>query len=45
MIEATFTPVSGERTIPFEHIRDNGLTRDLVVPGDITFERTASTTR
>jgi uncharacterized protein (DUF1684 family) len=39
VIEATFTPVSDDRTIPFEHIRDNGLTRDLVVPGDITFER------
>ncbi|WP_426623288.1 DUF1684 domain-containing protein [Leifsonia sp. McL0607] len=39
VIEARFTPVEGERTIPFEHIRDNGLTRDLVVPGDITFER------
>lgn len=39
VIEATFTPVEGERTIPFEHIRDNGLTRDLVVPGDIAFTR------
>src|SRR6478735_10747876 len=39
VIEATFTPVSDDRTIPFEHIRDNGLTRELVVPGDITFER------
>ena len=39
VIEATFTPVSDDRTIPFEHIRDNGLTRDLVVPGDIAFER------
>lgn len=39
VIEATFTPVGDQRTIPFEHIRDNGLTRDLVVPGDITFER------
>ncbi|MDR6973302.1 DUF1684 domain-containing protein [Leifsonia shinshuensis] len=39
VIEATITPVSDDRTIPFEHIRDNGLTRDLVVPGDITFER------
>ena len=39
VIEATFTPVADDRTIPFEHIRDNGLTRDLVVPGDIAFER------
>ncbi len=34
-LEATFTPVSDSRLIPFEHIRDNGATRDLVVPGDI----------
>ncbi|WP_285113846.1 DUF1684 domain-containing protein [Leifsonia sp. fls2-241-R2A-40a] len=39
VIAATFTPVGGDRTIPFEHMRDNGLSRDLVVPGDITFER------
>lgn len=39
VIEATFTPVSDDRTIPFEHLRDNGATRDLVVPGDITFTR------
>jgi uncharacterized protein (DUF1684 family) len=37
VIEATFTPVSEARAVPFEHIRDNGGTRDLVVPGDITF--------
>ncbi len=37
VIEATFTPVSAGRTIPFEHIRDNGGARQLVVPGDITF--------
>jgi uncharacterized protein (DUF1684 family) len=39
VIEAEFTPVSGDRTIPFEHIRDNGGSRELVVPGDITFSR------
>lgn len=39
VVEATFTPVDAERTIPFEHIRDAGGTRELVVPGDITFER------
>lgn len=37
MIEAQFTPVSSARTIPFEHIRDNGGSRELVVPGDISF--------
>ncbi|MFF1878030.1 DUF1684 domain-containing protein [Leifsonia sp. NPDC058230] len=39
VIEADFTPVAGERRVAFEHIRDNGGTRDLVVPGDITFSR------
>jgi uncharacterized protein (DUF1684 family) len=39
VIDAQFTPVSGDRTIPFEHIRDNGGSRELVVPGDITFTR------
>ncbi|QIM19034.1 DUF1684 domain-containing protein [Leucobacter coleopterorum] len=39
VVEAAFTAVDAERTIPFEHIRDAGGTRELVVPGDITFER------
>jgi hypothetical protein len=39
VIRAEFTPVAADRTVPFEHIRDNGGTRDLVVPGDITFSR------
>ena len=39
VITARFTPVAADRTVPFEHIRDNGGTRDLVVPGDITFSR------
>jgi uncharacterized protein (DUF1684 family) len=37
VIEAEFTPVASGRTVAFEHIRDNGGTRELVVPGDITF--------
>ncbi|MFZ4895328.1 DUF1684 domain-containing protein [Plantibacter sp. Mn2098] len=39
VVEAEFTPVSEDRTVPFEHIRDNGGTRDLVVPGDIRFTK------
>jgi uncharacterized protein (DUF1684 family) len=39
VIDAQFTPVAGDRTVPFEHIRDNGGSRELVVPGDITFTR------
>ncbi|MGA5701489.1 DUF1684 domain-containing protein [Peterkaempfera bronchialis] len=37
VIEATFTPVPDGRRVPFEHIRDHGDTRELLVPGDIRF--------
>ena len=36
VIEATYTEVPGARKIPFEHIKDNGGTRELAVPGDIS---------
>ncbi|WP_370623010.1 DUF1684 domain-containing protein [Streptomyces tsukubensis] len=36
VLEADYAPVQGARRVPFEHIRDNGGTRDLAVPGDIT---------
>ncbi|MFJ4849598.1 MULTISPECIES: DUF1684 domain-containing protein [unclassified Streptomyces] len=36
VVHATYNPVPGARKIAFEHLRDNGGTRDLVVPGDIT---------
>lgn len=35
-IVARFSPAAPGRTIPYEHLRDAGATRDLVVPGDIT---------
>jgi uncharacterized protein len=35
VLEGRFSPAAEGRTIPFEHIRDNGGTRELVVPGDI----------
>ncbi|MDW6058460.1 DUF1684 domain-containing protein [Streptomyces sp. FXJ1.4098] len=35
VLEASYHPVPGARRVAFEHIRDNGGTRDLVVPGDI----------
>jgi len=35
VVRGRFLPVGEDRTVPFEHIRDNGGTRDLVVPGDI----------
>ncbi|CAB4673194.1 unannotated protein [freshwater metagenome] len=36
VIEAIFTPHPEDRAVAFEYIRDNGGTRDLVVPGDIS---------
>lgn len=36
VLEAEYTPVEDARRVAFEHIRDNGGTRELVVPGDIT---------
>ncbi|WP_329165398.1 DUF1684 domain-containing protein [Streptomyces sp. NBC_01717] len=36
VLEASYTPVPGARRVGFEHIRDNGGTRDLAVPGDIS---------
>ncbi|MFJ2260130.1 DUF1684 domain-containing protein [Streptomyces sp. NPDC087844] len=36
VLEASYTPVPGARRVAFEHLRDNGGTRELVVPGDIT---------
>jgi len=38
VLEGHFTPVAGDRRVSFEHIRDNGGSRDLVVPGDIHLE-------
>ncbi|MCM2389494.1 DUF1684 domain-containing protein [Streptomyces albipurpureus] len=35
VLDARYTPIPGARKVGFEHIRDNGGTRDLVVPGDI----------
>lgn len=35
VLEASYAPVPGARRVGFEHIRDNGGTRDLAVPGDI----------
>jgi uncharacterized protein (DUF1684 family) len=36
VVEAHYEEIPGARLVAFEHIRDNGGTRDLVVPGDIT---------
>lgn len=34
-LTGTFTPVDGGRAVPYEHLRDNGLRRELPVPGDL----------
>lgn len=37
VITATFTEIPGGATVGFEHLKDDGKTRELPVPGEITF--------
>jgi uncharacterized protein len=39
VIEGTFTPHEGGVTVGFEHLKDDGKTRELVIPGSITFSK------
>lgn len=39
VITATFTENPAGTTMGFEHLKDNGKTRDQVIPGEITFEK------
>lgn len=39
VITGTFTEIPGGTTVGFEHLKDDGKTRDLPVPGEITFSR------
>ncbi|MFF1574681.1 DUF1684 domain-containing protein [Leifsonia sp. NPDC058292] len=39
IIKATFSPIEGGKTVGFEHLKDEGKTRDMVVPGEITFTK------
>ncbi|HEV7564730.1 MAG TPA: DUF1684 domain-containing protein, partial [Microbacteriaceae bacterium] len=34
-----FTPIEGGKTVGFEHLKDEGKTRDMVIPGEITFTK------
>ncbi|MEF2978835.1 DUF1684 domain-containing protein [Subtercola sp. YIM 133946] len=39
VVEATFAPIEGGRAIGIEHLKDGGVTRERVVPAEITFSR------
>ncbi|TQL47881.1 hypothetical protein FB562_0954 [Homoserinimonas aerilata] len=39
VITAQFTPIAGGTTLGFEHLKDDGKTRELVIPGEITFTK------
>jgi uncharacterized protein (DUF1684 family) len=39
VITAKFREITGGTTVGFEHLKDDGKTRDLVVPGEITFTK------
>ncbi len=39
VITGTFTEIEGGATVGFEHLKDDGKTRDLAVPGEITFSK------
>jgi uncharacterized protein (DUF1684 family) len=39
VITATFTEIPGGATVGFEHLKDDGKTRELTVPGEITFSK------
>jgi uncharacterized protein (DUF1684 family) len=39
VITATWSEIPGGKTVGFEHLKDDGATRDEVVPGTITFSK------
>ena len=39
VIAGTFTEIEGGTTVGFEHLKDDGKTRELPVPGEITFSK------
>jgi len=39
IIQAQFTPIEGGKTVGFEHLKDDGSTREKVIPGEITFNK------
>jgi uncharacterized protein (DUF1684 family) len=39
VISARFAEIEGGTTLGFEHLKDEGKTREMVIPGEITFEK------
>ncbi|WP_025156784.1 DUF1684 domain-containing protein [Leifsonia aquatica] len=39
IIQAAFTPIEGGKSVGFEHLKDDGKTREMVIPGEITFSK------
>ncbi|KRC51023.1 hypothetical protein ASE16_08780 [Leifsonia sp. Root227] len=39
IIQAQFSPIEGGKTVGFEHLKDDGSTREKVIPGEITFSK------
>jgi len=39
IIQATFSPIEGGKSVGFEHLKDDGKTREMVIPGEITFSK------
>lgn len=39
VITATFTEIPGGTTVGIEHLKDDGKTRELAVPGEVTFSK------
>lgn len=37
VVTGTFTPIEGGRSVEMEHLKDQGVGRDKVIPGDIRF--------
>jgi uncharacterized protein (DUF1684 family) len=37
VITGTFTPIDGGRSVEMEHLKDQGVGRDKIIPGDIRF--------
>ncbi|AGW41449.1 hypothetical protein O159_13800 [Leifsonia xyli subsp. cynodontis DSM 46306] len=39
IVQAAFRPIEGGKIVGFEHLKDDGATRDIVIPGEIAFTK------